>query len=199
MRKKEFLAQLRKGLSGLPQEDLEERLTFYSEMIDDRVEEGLLEEAAVSAVGTVDEIVSQIIADIPFAKLAKERMKQKRRLNVWEIVLLILGFPLWFSLLVAAFAVVLSLYVSLWAVTISLWAVFVSLIVCAFGGIVAGLVFACRGNALAGIAVIGAGIVCAGLAILMFYGCKAATKGTLVLAKKFALWIKNGFVKKEAV
>lgn len=199
MRKIEFLAQLRKGLSGLPQEELAERLTFYSEMIDDRMEEGLSEEEAVSAVGTVEEIVSQIIADIPFAKLAKERIKEKRQLKVWEIVLLILGFPLWFSLLAAAFAVVLSLYVSLWAVIISLWAVFVSLIACAFGGIVAGLVFACCGNALTGIAVVGAGIVCAGLAILMFYGCKAATKGMLIATKKFVLWIKNGFVKKEAV
>ena len=30
MSKQEFLAQLRKGLSGLPQDDIEERLTFYS-------------------------------------------------------------------------------------------------------------------------------------------------------------------------
>ena len=49
MGKQEFLAQLRKGLQGLPQEDIEERLTFYSEMIDDRMEEGLSEEEAVSA------------------------------------------------------------------------------------------------------------------------------------------------------
>ena len=44
MRKQEFLAQLRKALSGLPQDEIEERLTFYGEMIDDRMEEGLSEE-----------------------------------------------------------------------------------------------------------------------------------------------------------
>ena len=44
MTKKEFLSGLRKKLSGLPQEDSEERLNFYSEIIDDRVEEGLSEE-----------------------------------------------------------------------------------------------------------------------------------------------------------
>ncbi len=43
MNKQAFLTQLRKGLSGLPQEDIEERLAFYSEMIDDRIEEGLSE------------------------------------------------------------------------------------------------------------------------------------------------------------
>lgn len=41
MLKEEFLAQLRGGLAGLPQEDLEERLAFYSELLDDRMEEGL--------------------------------------------------------------------------------------------------------------------------------------------------------------
>ena len=37
MNKQEFLTQLRQGLSGLPQDDIEKRLTFYSEMIDDRI------------------------------------------------------------------------------------------------------------------------------------------------------------------
>ena len=39
MNKQEFLMRLREGLSGLPQNEIEERLTFYSEMIDDRIEE----------------------------------------------------------------------------------------------------------------------------------------------------------------
>ena len=51
MNKSEFLGALRKGLHGLPQDDIEERLAFYGEMIDDRTEEGLSEEEAVSAVG----------------------------------------------------------------------------------------------------------------------------------------------------
>ena len=37
MDQQEFLNSLRKELSGLPQEDIEERLTFYSEMIEDRI------------------------------------------------------------------------------------------------------------------------------------------------------------------
>lgn len=197
MSKQEFLVQLRKGLSGLPQEDIEERLTFYSEMIDDRMEEGIAEEDAVSRIGSVDTIISQIKADIPLAKLVREKMTPKKYVKTWEIVLLVVGSPIWLSLLLAAFAVMLSLYASLWSVVISLWAVFGSLIGCAFGGVVAGIVIACSGNALSGIAMLAAGIVCAGLSIFMFYGCKAATKGILILTKKFAIWIKNCFIKKE--
>lgn len=198
MSKQAFLAQLRKGLSGLPQNDIEDRLTFYNEMIEDRMEEGFSEEEAVLAAGPVEEIVSQIVADTPFAKIAKERIKPKRRLKAWEILLLILGSPIWLSLLIAAFAVMFSLYVSLWAVIISMWAVFAALVCCAVVGIAAGVIFACGGNGLTGIAVIGAAIICAGLSIFLFFGCKAATKGTLVLAKRLVVWMKNCFIRKEA-
>ena len=197
MSKQEFLAQLRKGLSGLPQDDIEERLTFYSEMIEDRMEEGLSEGEAVSAVGSVDEIVTQVVAETPLAKIAKERIKSKRRLSAGEIVLLVLGSPIWLSLGIAAFAVFFSLYISLWAVIISLWAVFVSLAACSIGGVLACIIFAVSGNGASGVAMLAAGIVCAGLSIFAFYGCKAATKGTLILTKKIAIWIKNCFIKKE--
>lgn len=100
MDKQEFLSKLRAKLSGLPQKDLEERLSFYSEMIDDRIEEGLSEETAVKELGTVDEVAGQIIADIPLSKLVKERIKPKRALNVWEIVLLAIGSPIWLSLII---------------------------------------------------------------------------------------------------
>lgn len=197
MSKQEFLTQLRKGLAGLPQDDIEERLAFYSEMIEDHLEEGLSEIEAVSAVGSVPEIVAQVVADIPFTKIAKERIRPKRRLSAVEITLLVLGSPIWLSLGIASFAVILSLYVVLWSVIISLWAVFVSLAACALGGVMGCVIFTVSGNGISGIAVFAAGLVCAGLSIFMFYGCKAATKGTLILTKKIAIWIKNCFIKKE--
>lgn len=197
MNKQEFLLQLQKGLYGLPQDDIEERLTFYSEMIEDRIEEGLCENEAVLAIGSVDDIVAQVVADIQLTKIAKERIRTKRRLKTWEITLLILGSPIWISLGISAVAVILSLYISLWAVIICLWAVFGSLIGCSFGAIITGVLFTCKGNVLTGIATIGIGIFCAGLSIFMFYGCKLATKGLLVLTKKLALCIKNSFIKRE--
>lgn len=197
MNKQEFLALLRKGLAGLPQDDIEERLSFYNEMIEDRKEEGLSEEEAVLAVGSVQKIVEQVVAETPLAKIAKERIRPKRRLSAWEIVLLALGSPIWLSLGIAAFAVILSLYISAWAIIISLWAVFFSLIGCSVGGILACVVFAVSGNVTSGFAMLGAGIVCAGLSIFAFYGCKAITDGIFILTKKTAIWIKNCFKGKE--
>ena len=44
MNKQEFLAKLQTNLSGLPEKEVQDSLGFYSEMIDDRMEEGLSEE-----------------------------------------------------------------------------------------------------------------------------------------------------------
>lgn len=193
MLKEEFLAQLRGGLAGLPQEDLEERLAFYSELLDDRMEEGLSEAEAVAAAGPVEQIVQQIIAETPLAKIVKEKMRPKRRLQAWEIVLLALGSPVWLSLGLAALAVVLSLYVVVWSLDASLWAVFAALGAGAAGGVL-GLAL---GSGAARLAMLAAGMVLAGLAILLFFGCKAATMGIWNLTKAVVLRMKHRFLGKE--
>ncbi len=199
MNKQEFLTQLRKGLSGLPQEDIEERLTFYSEMIDDYIEEGLSESEAVSKIGSVNYVVTQILEDTPLTKLVKEKVKPNRVLRAWEIVLLVLGSPIWLSLLIAAFSIILAAYIVIWSVAVTLWSIGASFAACSLGGIISAVVFAFQGNGLTGLAVLSAGIFCAGLSIFLFFGCKAATKGILLLTKKMALGIKTLFVGKEAV
>lgn len=198
MTKMQFLMSLHDQLLGLPKEDVEQRLNFYSEMIEDRMEEGMTEAEAVAAIGSPEEIVSQIIADTPLVKIAKERIKPKRRLKSGEIVLLALGSPLWLSLLLAAGAVILAVYASTWSVIFSLWAAFGALVAGAVAGLVAGIALACIRSVPSGMVMLAAGMVCVGLSILMFHGCKLATQGILILTKKFAVWLKNRWMKKEA-
>ena len=190
MRKQEFIAVLRKKLSALPRRDAEERIAFYSEMIDDRIEEGLLEEEAVSAVGSVDEIAEQILKETPI----KKETAEKKSAGGWKVLFLVLGSPIWLSLIVAVVAVAVSLYavvwavaVSLWAVVwavaVSLWAVFVSLVAVGAVGPIMGIVHLCMGHGTAGFVALGAGLVCAGLAVFAYSGCLATTKATLLLTK----------------
>ncbi|MBP3392712.1 MAG: DUF1700 domain-containing protein [Clostridia bacterium] len=186
MTKIQFLLALGERLSGLPKEEMEERLRFYSEMIEDRMEEGLSEEEAVAAVGSVEEIGAQLGADTPSPKTAKEPKSSKRKMPTWAIVLLIVGSPLWLSLLIAAFAVALSLYAALWSVILALWAVFGALVVSGFSVTLGGIGVFCMGKEIAGLAMIGAGLVLAGLSIFFFFGCKAATKGAAWLTKIWA-------------
>ncbi len=199
MRKQEFLDELKSRLVGLPQDDVEERLAFYSEMIDDRMEEGISEEEAVSEVGTVDEIIARILAETPLTKLVKEKVKPKRALRAWEIVLLVLGAPLWVPLLIAVTAIFFAALVVLLALNVCLWAVVISLAASSVMGIISFFVFIIRGEAAAGFAVLGAGIAFIGLAILLAFGSLEVEKGIWRLTKKLILSIKSLFIGKENV
>ncbi len=194
MNKQEFLGRLKEALAGLPQEDIEERLDFYSEMIDDKIEDGLAEDAAVAEIGAVAEVRNQIISDVPLKKLVREKMRPKRRLRAWEIILLVLGSPLWLSLLIAAFAIIISIYVAMWAVVISLWAVELAFIAGAFAAVILGIVFAFRGNGTLCIASVSTGFFLAGLSVFLFFGCREATKWILILTKKTGFGIKAIFM-----
>ncbi|MBR2937563.1 MAG: DUF1700 domain-containing protein [Oscillospiraceae bacterium] len=187
MTKHEFLAALHNKLSGLPENEIEERLTFYNEMIDDGMDEGLSEEEAVARIGVIED------TEIPDCK--PEKAKQK--LSPWAILLLVLCAPLWVSLLLTSISMVISLYASLWSVIISLWATEIALWGAALGGAVGGIALVCTGNTPAGVALMGAGFICAGLSLFLLYGCKAATKGTALLTKKIAQGIRKCFSKKE--
>ena len=196
MTKQEFLTELQKALSGLPPKDIDERLSFYGEMIDDRMEEGLSEEQAVAGVGTIEEIVSQTVADIPLTKLVREKIKPKRALRGWEVALIVLGFPLWFPLLIAAGAVLLSLYIAIWSIDASLWSVDLSFAALAVAGFALAGTYAVTGHGLPALGMLGIGICSVGLAIFAFYGCLFATKGLLRLTKSAALGFKSLFVGK---
>ena len=197
MLKTEFLEQLRAGLAGLPQEDIDGRVAFYSEMIDDRMEEGLSEEEAVAGAGKISDIVTETLNDIPLKKIVKENMATKRSLSGGEIALLILGFPLWFPLLIAAIAILFSLYIVLWSLVITLWAIELALWACALAGIALAVYYGVKGELPACLAMLGIGLFAAGLSILLFFGCVAATKGMIPLTKKILRGIKKLFIRKE--
>ena len=191
MNKQEFMAALERGLYGLPQDDVSERLSFYSEMIDDRIEEGFTEEAAVSAVGPVDAIVAQITSDIPLKKIVKEKVKTRQSLKTWEIILLVLGSPVWIPLLLAGLVIVLSLYIVIWAFVISFFAATLGLAVGCISGIVGIFMYAFSGNMAGAGASAGAAIACAGLAILLFLASVQIAKGATGIVRSITLGIKS--------
>lgn len=196
MTKLEFLSQLERALSALPAAECADRLDFYREMIDDRMEEGLTEQQAVEAIGSVDTVVAQIAADIPLTTLVKERIKPRRRVSGLTVTLLVVGSPVWLSLLIAAAAVALSLYVSLWAVVVSLWAAFAAVVGAAVGGLAGGIVLAVTGYVPSGLVLVAAALVCGGLAILMFFGCRAVSGGLVRLTAVSINAIKKSLVRK---
>ena len=183
MTKYEFLEKLSRELSAMPRQDREKSLAYYSEMLDDYVEDGMSEEEAVRKLGSVKAVAAQILEDAN----GVHPICPKRKLSTLEIVLLIVGSPIWLSLLVAAVAVALSLLISFFAVLISviaaLWAVSVSFAVTSVAGIFLAVRMFMSGFLAQGIFFAGAALLLAGLAVLIYFGSLHTTLGCVKLVK----------------
>ena len=161
------------------------------------MEDGLTEAEAIAAIGSMDEIASQIVGEIPLPKLVKSRVKPNRTFQVWEFLLLLLGSPLWLSLLFAAILILISIYLVLWSVIAVLYAVDFSFAAAAIGGIISGVALVFSGNPIQGIFFLGTGLICIGVTILLFLGSKQMTKTIIGLLKKMLSMIKECLIKKE--
>ena len=194
----EFLEALQNELDDLPESDIKASIQYYNEMIDDKMEDGLTEEAAVADIGNPQKIAEGILSDTPLSKLVKNKIKQRRRLGAFEIVLLILGSPIWLSLIISAFAVVLSVYVSLWSVVISVFAAFFAISVSGVATLLGSAVVLAFVTPTAAGACFGTSLILIGLAILLYFASALCLKAMVYLSKKIFLLIKSCFIKKEA-
>jgi len=196
MNKENYLESIRKKLSGLPQSDIDHWIEYYSEMIDDRLEDNMTEAEAIEAIGTPEEVSEQILLETPFPKLIKAKVTPSRSLNAWEIVLLVLGAPLWISLLIAAFAVVLSVYITIWAVVITLYAADFTIAVGALAGILASVVLIVTGQFAPALVFLGAGVLCFGISALLLPLFNLVTRGAVRLGALILRGIKRIFISK---
>lgn len=196
MTKEEYISSLRAGLRQLTVEDADKAADYCSEMIDDRMEEGMTQEEAVAAMDSPEETVRRILMEQPLNMLVKSSLKKKRRLTGLEITLVVLGAPLWLPLLTAACAVALSLYLVLWSLVAVLFAVMAALGISAVAAVIGAAVFPGYGLGVR-LIVAGAGVVAAGLGILMFFAALYAAKGLIALTAILIRGIKGRLIDKK--
>lgn len=167
MNKQQFLSALKQALAALPRKDRRKTLDFYRELIDDKLEEGLAEEAAIAEIGTPEIIAQQVLSELP----------PKKKLSWGIILLLILGFPLWFPLLITAAVLLLTAVIVLFAAE-------VTFALCGIAGVLGGLVLLTLWKPYAALAMIGPGLVCLGLAIPLYFLCILTAKAIWRLTQK---------------
>ena len=200
MNKDQFLLALYDELRGLPVEDVERSVAYYREMIDERVEDGMSEEEAVAALGSVEEIAEQIISEVPLHTLVRERVTGGREsMPAWEIVLLVLGAPLWFAFGVTALSLLFAVYVTIWSLVFAFGAVTVALGLAGVAGVLFCVPALLRGGIGALLMSLGGGLVCGGLAAVFLLALRGVAGGTVRLSGRVWIWIKSLFVRKEAV
>lgn len=167
MNKKKFLSALEQALADLTRKDRRKTLDFYRELIDDRLEEGLTEEAVIADIGAPETIAEQVLSELP----------QRKKISWGIILLLILGFPLWFPLLITAAVLLLTAVIILFAAELTFAA-------CGIAGVLGGLILLILWKPYAALAMIGPGLVCLGLAIPLWFLCILTAKGIWRLTQK---------------
>lgn len=196
MNKAEFLAEIRRKIQGLPQSDIEKFLDYYAEMIDDYTEDGHTEEEAIRELGSVEQIVEQILKETPLPRLVQEKVRPTRALRAGEIILLLLGSPLWVPMVLAVLALFFGAYVLLWAAVAVLYAIDLSAFACGAAGVFSILPFALSGNLLQGIFLLGVGLIGIGVGLLFLFVCNKVAVLILHSSKWLLLRVKHAFVGK---
>lgn len=197
MDRQSFIADLTKALSGLPSAEVEKAISYYHEIFEDRLEEGISEAEIIAGLEPVNVIAQRIIDETPMHTLIKDRARSIQSGNkALNIVLLILGFPLWFPIVMSILAVLLSVYVVIWSLILVVFAVVLSLAIAAVACIFSSP-FGFAVQPAAGILLLGGGLVCAGLTIFAFYIALYASKGLIHLTVLFARGIRSLFLRKK--
>ena len=189
MNKQEYLGALEYALAQMPPEEREKHLAYYDELICDMCEDGMSEEEATSRLGDPNAVAQELLAALPLATLVKTRIRSGGSLSPLVIALLVLGFPLWFPLLVS----VLSLLITLWALFVSYAAVVFALGLCAVATPLA-LVFGfAEGSPLV---LVGLALTSAGLCVLGALLIPPLFRGLTALCRAVVRSVKSIFIKK---
>lgn len=197
MNKQEYLESIRSRISAMPADDVNRFMDYYSEMIDDRVEDGLSEEEAVADMGSPDAAVEQILEDMPLTKLVKEKIKPKHELKAWEVVLIVLGSPVWIPLLITAVVLLLTLWIVAFALLISFYAVVLSFVAAGIGGLICAIPLFIANSPYTAVLMLGAALIGIGIAILFVVSVKPVTVGIFKVCKASVNGIKRMFVKEK--
>lgn len=182
MNKVEFIAALEKALEKMPEAERRKATDFYLEAIADRMDDGMSEEEAVAALGSISEAAEQTMVNAPFKAL----------ISAGAIV----GSPLWLPLVIAFAAVGFSVYISLWAVVLALFAAALAMALAGAAGVVAAIVVVWREPA-SGVALLGAGLMSMGLAVLLCAPLVYCARGIIKLTAMTGRGIKRYFIRKR--
>ncbi len=190
MTKNEFTKVLKSRISHLPKSERRRILTYYYEMISERMEDGMNEAEAIDALGNLDELLAE------YSPAPKEP-KRGVKLRAWHIIMLILGAPLWISFVAVMLCLLLVFYVVIWALVVVFYAVFLALAASGFALIMASFFSFFSGGAPYFFVLMGAGSFLSGLAVLWLIPCNFFAKAMAKLTGKSAKGMFRFFFKKR--
>ena len=172
MNKNEYLQELRERLKRLPQEDIDNAVSFYQEYLDDAGAEN--EEETIRALGTPEAVAMKIIGE--YAVKDAKQEKKKGNSPLWIVILAIFASPIALPLAFALFMVILALGIVFFALSFAGVMVGIAGIISLFGSFWAFSVSAANGIYYLGLSLLAIGIG-ASMAIVIGKAGRAVFKG----------------------
>lgn len=176
MTKEIFLNELANKLHQLPQKEVKQHLSYYEELLNDMLEDGISQEDAVAKLGNINEIAQEILCEQPISVLVKNRVRPKKGWTGPAIAVAVLGAPMWIPL-------VLSFIITAAAIAFSIVAIIFSIFLVAVSFALAGILILMRGISILFISTsyavfaIGIGFLMLGLACLLTLAVEYASVG----------------------
>jgi len=200
MTKNEYLKKLERELTKIPKSEAAKCIAYYNEIIEDTIESGLSEQAAVSKLDTPFSAAQKFLNErsYPVNSEISEKPAKSKTNNLY-VLFLILGFPLWFPLYITFYTLVFTVFVIIWSLIITFYALLIAFSVSGVACILYSPIhIILNNNIYLGIAIIGAGLIFIALAMIMSVFAKSSSKGLSIVSMKFLKGIKFTFFKREA-
>lgn len=194
MTRNKYLKELRSFLGKLPKEDRKRILEFYNELIDDKLEAGQSEEEILGKFGSPEELAKQIFQDN-----GQTYSPPNTTSRIMRISAIVLGSPIWLSLLAVFLVLVFALFLVLWAAVVSFWCCVFAFGIAGIGGAAGSiLMLFFTGQPAAAFFQLGISLAAGGLGLLTGMGMRKLTLLCAQFTKKSCVGLFHFFLGKKA-
>lgn len=194
MNKTEFLSELELCLHRMKDSEKSKFITYYDEMIDDYVENGMTEAEAVDKIGVPKKIAGELLDNNDSVKLNFPFTGSR----LFNVLITIIGFPLWGSFLLAFILMVFSVYVLIFCLPVATGAATVGFLAASIIGIIGSPIVMAHSLS-TGLMQLGIGIASIGLSFFLCLITIALLKKFLAVNKRFNAFLKKMLKKKVII
>ncbi len=194
MNKHEFMEELKTKLSHMPYSEVERILSFYEESISDRIESGMSEEEAVSDMGDINSIESDIEGEFTIPVINKVSGSKNKVL--W-IILIILASPFWLTIASLIFALIITVVALAGSMLLMAFSVELVFATAGLAGILQGIFNMFHIGVPQGLALMAMGIASLGLLLVSIFPLITFTKFSFRVMLRMFKWIGSFFRKKD--
>lgn len=182
----EFLRILTREIDVLPAMEAQRAITYYRELIEDRIEDGMSESEAVASMEDISVIAQQILSEhedgLKNTKtITKECVEHS---EIWRKVLIICTSPLWISLLLTFILMVFSIYLLIWCMIFTIYAIAAVFGICSLAGMIA-FIFDITSHTPLAMVELGIALFSMGALLLSFYGIRNVQNKLFILQKSW--------------